>query len=63
MPVTSPLAKSTVAIDIMPLVHDPPEGVAPNVLVAPIHITAVPVIDGLACTVTMVIAWQPAATV
>lgn len=36
-PVTTPVADPTVAIVVLPLIHEPPDGVPDNVIAAPTH--------------------------
>ena len=43
----------TVAIEVFPLYHEPPEGEPLRVMVDPVHITDAPVIDAAAFTVTV----------
>lgn len=58
-PVTIPELLPTVAMPVLPLVHVPPDGEELNVVVAPTHTVAVPVIaDGVAFTVTTAVTLQ-----
>ena len=59
-PVTIPLVEPTVAIIVLLLVHVPPVGEEPNVIVAPGHTVPGPVIEpGSAFTVIGVTTKQP----
>lgn len=59
-PVTMPVPAPTVAMVVEPLVHAPPEGVEPNVVVLPWHTVSVPVItEGWAFIVIAFTAKQP----
>lgn len=59
-PVTMPVPDPTVAVAVLPLVHVPPDGEELNVVVAPSHTVAVPVIAPAALlTVTACAAKQP----
>ena len=59
-PFTIPVDGSTVATEVVLLVHVPPETVLLSVVAEPIQTEAVPVIvDGSAFTVTTVVVLQP----
>lgn len=60
LPVTSPVADTTDAIDGLLLFHVPPGVVELKVTDVPVHNTAVPaILAGNGLTVIGVIAWQP----
>ena len=60
MPVTIPVLRPTVAIVVELLVQVPPMDGSLNVVVAPMHIVAIPVIGGGGeVTVTVVVVAQP----
>lgn len=59
-PVIIPVAEPAVAIEVLPLVHVPPEGVDDSVVLLPIHVLPVPVIDvGNGSTVNTLVVVQP----
>jgi len=58
--VTRPV-EETVAIEVFPLVHVPPEGDPVNVVLAPPHNILLPLIDAAALTVTVFDAVHPPA--
>lgn len=61
-PVTTPEALPTVATPVVPEVHVPPVVASPKVVVAAVHIAAMPVIaPGAAITVTTATVLQPVA--
>jgi hypothetical protein len=63
-PVTSPVPASTVAFDVLLLVHVPPAGEELNAVAAPAHTCASPPIaDGISFTVTSRLTAQPVAGV
>lgn len=51
MPVTTPVVEPTVAIDVLLLLHIPPETEAVSVVVLPAHIELAPEIVAVALTV------------
>ena len=58
---TEPVATSTVATDVLPLLHVPPAVRSVRLVVIPIHTNAVPgIADGSAPTVNEVVTLQPA---
>lgn len=61
-PVTMPVAALTVAMDVLALVHVPPEGELDNVVLLPTQVLAVPeMIAGNGFTVATVERKQPVA--
>jgi hypothetical protein len=63
IPVTRPEKEPTVATEVLLLVHTPPAGVPDNVIVLETHIVVRLVMDGLAFTVTVVVAEHPEGSV
>jgi len=60
MPVTSPVLAFTVAIDVLPLLHEPPLVVLERVDVCPTQIEATPVLAARpALTVTVAVLEHP----
>ena len=63
-PVTTPVPGTTVASDPLLLVHEPPPVPLANVVVAPIHTFAAPVIDaGFGFIVRLAVTIQPVGNV
>jgi hypothetical protein len=63
MPYTTPAVTSTVATELLLLLHVPPVGESLSVVVLPAQIIVLPVTGTIAFTVTVVVATQPAAVV
>ena len=60
MPVTTPVVAFTVATAVLPLVHEPPVGLLPRVIVAPSATGVLPVIaPGSGFTVSTAVEIQP----
>ena len=58
-PLTIPDTAPTVAIEELLLLHSPPGGVSPRIVVPPVHMDGTPVMGAAALTVTTVVAAHP----